>query len=66
MATTVRVEIRRVLNLGDYNSIGYTFGVEEEVPEDKKTSQHLKDLTSRLEDLMTQKLLDSGQIELDG
>lgn len=61
--TKIKVEIRRVVNLGDFNSIAYTYGLEESVPEGKKTSQHLKDVTDNLEKLMAKKLLENSQIE---
>jgi hypothetical protein len=57
------VEIRRVVNLGDFNSLAYTFGLEESVPEGKKKSEHLKDVTNHLEALMTKKLLENSVIE---
>lgn len=63
--TRIKVEVKRVVNLGDYNSIAYSVGVEEDVPEDKKTSQHIKDTTHNIELLLTKKLTELGKIELD-
>lgn len=62
--TRIKVEIRRVVNLGDFNSLAYTFGVEENVPQGKKAPKHLLDVAGKLEDLLTSKLLENSQIEV--
>lgn len=61
--TEINVEIRRVVNLGDFNSIAYTLGLRESVPAGKTRSEHFNDVMDHLEKLMTKRLLENSQIE---
>lgn len=59
------MNVKRTVNLGEYNSISYEYGVEQDVPEGKKVSQHLTDIAHNIENLLTKKLTEFGKIELD-
>ena len=61
-APVIKVSVSRTFNLGDYENVKYEFGVEESLPDGATKSQHIKELTHRLETMLAQKDIEYGRI----
>ena len=58
----IRVEVKQVRNLGDYNSCAYTYSVENDVPEGHKISEAIDATVKNLEKLLEKKLMEYSQL----
>lgn len=61
--TRIKVSVGQTIPLEQYSNVRYDFSVEEDVPAGKKTSEHLLDLTKRLEALVASKAMEFGYIQ---
>lgn len=54
----IYAEVKRTVNLGNYESTTYTFGVTETVPADSNPAKHWFETTDKLEKAIRKKLLE--------
>ena len=58
----IKVEVKQVRNLGDYNSASYSYSVEDDVPEGAKISETIEKTAKNLEKLLEKKLMEYSEL----
>lgn len=61
--TRIKVSVGQTIPLEQYSNVRYDFAVEEDVPAGKKTSEHLIDVTKRLEAMLASKAMEYGYVQ---